>query len=55
MQHEMLASERRRGTEELRGTQSAIDQQVQGMREELARLNRLVEDTDPTGASTSAS
>ena len=46
MQHEMLASERRRGTEELRGTQSAIDQQVQGMREELARLNRLVEDTE---------
>jgi DNA recombination protein RmuC len=46
MQHEMLASERRRGTEELRGTQSAIDQQVQAMREELARLNRLVEDTE---------
>lgn len=46
MQHEMLVSERRRGTEELRGTQSAIDQQVQGMRAELARLNRLVEETE---------
>jgi len=46
MQHEMLVSERRRGTEELRGTQNAIDQQVQGMREELARLNRLVEETE---------
>jgi DNA recombination protein RmuC len=46
MQHEMLAAERRRGTEELRGTQSAIDRQVQAMREELARLNRLVEETE---------
>jgi DNA recombination protein RmuC len=46
MQHEMLASERRRGTEELRGTQSAIDHQVGAMREELARLNRLVEETE---------
>ena len=46
MQHEMLAAERRRGTEELRGTQTAIDHQVQGMREELARLNRLVEETE---------
>jgi DNA recombination protein RmuC len=46
MQHEMLAAERRRGTEELRGTQSAIDRQVHAMREELARLNRLVEDTE---------
>jgi DNA recombination protein RmuC len=46
MQHEMLAAERRRGTEELRGTQTAIDHQVAAMREELARLNRLVEDTE---------
>ncbi|HEY3672126.1 MAG TPA: DNA recombination protein RmuC [Acidimicrobiia bacterium] len=46
MQHEMLASERRRGTEELRGTQTAIDHQVTAMREELARLNRLVEETE---------
>lgn len=46
MQHEMLAAERRRGTEELRGTQSAIDLQVGAMREELARLNRLVEEVE---------
>ena len=46
MQHEMLAAERRRGTEELRGTQTAIDQQVHAMRDELARLNRLVEETE---------
>jgi len=46
MQHEMLAAERRRGTEELRGTQTAIDHQVHAMREELARLNRLVEETE---------
>lgn len=46
MQHEMLAAERRRGTEELRGTQTAIDHQVAAMREELARLNRLVEETE---------
>jgi DNA recombination protein RmuC len=46
MQQEMLAAERRRGTEELRGTQSAIDHQVHAMREELARLNRLVEETE---------
>jgi DNA recombination protein RmuC len=46
MQHEMLAAERRRGTEELRGTQTAIDHQVGAMREELARLNRLVEETE---------
>lgn len=46
MQHDMLAAERRRGTEELRGTQSAIDRQVQAMRTELARLNRLVEETE---------
>jgi DNA recombination protein RmuC len=46
MQHEMLAAERRRGTEELRGTQNAIDLQVGAMREELARLNRLVEETE---------
>jgi len=46
MQHEMLAAERRRGTEELRGTQTAIDHQVNAMREELARLNRLVEETE---------
>jgi DNA recombination protein RmuC len=46
MQHEMLAAERRRGTEELRGTQTAIDHQVQAMRAELARLNRLVEETE---------
>jgi DNA recombination protein RmuC len=46
MQQEMLAAERRRGTEELRGTQSAIDLQVGAMREELARLNRLVEETE---------
>ena len=46
MQHEMLAAERRRGTEELRGTQTAIDLQVGAMREELARLNRLVEETE---------
>jgi DNA recombination protein RmuC len=46
MQQEMLAAERRRGTEELRGTQTAIDLQVGGMRDELARLNRLVEDVE---------
>ena len=46
IQHEMLAAERRRGTEELRGTQTAIDHQVHAMREELARLNRLVEETE---------
>jgi DNA recombination protein RmuC len=46
MQHEMLAAERRRGTEELRGTQTAIDLQVGAMRDELARLNRLVEETE---------
>jgi DNA recombination protein RmuC len=46
MQHEMLAAERRRGTEELRGTQTAIDHQVEAMRGELARLNRLVEETE---------
>jgi DNA recombination protein RmuC len=46
MQHEMLAAERRRGTEELRGTQTAIDLQVGAMREELARLNRLVEEVE---------
>jgi DNA recombination protein RmuC len=46
MQHEMLAAERLRGTEELRGTQTAIDRQVGAMREELARLNRLVEETE---------
>lgn len=46
MQQEMLAAERRRGTEELRGTQSTIDRQVGVMREELSRLNRLVEDAE---------
>ena len=46
MQQEMLAAERRRGTEELRGTQTAIDLQVGGMRDELARLNRLVEEVE---------
>jgi DNA recombination protein RmuC len=46
MQREMLAAERRRGTEELRGTQAGIDLQVGVMREELARLNRLVEETE---------
>jgi DNA recombination protein RmuC len=46
MQHEMLAAERRRGTEELRGTQTAIDLQVGAMREELGRLNRLVEEVE---------
>lgn len=46
MQHDMLAAERRRGTEELRGTQTAIDRQVEAMRTELARLNRLVEETE---------
>ena len=46
MQHEMLAAERRRGSEELRGTQSAIELQVTAMREELVRLNRLVEETE---------
>ncbi len=46
MQREVLATERQRGTEELRGTQHAIDQQVGTMREELARLNRLVEDVE---------
>jgi len=46
MQQEMLATERRRGTEELRGTQTAIDLQVGGMRDELARLNRLVEEVE---------
>jgi DNA recombination protein RmuC len=46
MQHEMLAAERRRGTEELRGTQTAIDLQVGAMRDELARLNRLVEEVE---------
>jgi DNA recombination protein RmuC len=48
MQHEMLTAERRRGTEELRGTQTAIDRQIQAMREELLRLNRLVEETERT-------
>ena len=38
--------ERRRRTEELRGTQSAIDHQVGAMRDELARLNHLVEDVE---------
>ena len=46
MQHEILDSERRRRTEELRGTQSAIDHQVGAMRDELARLNRLVEEVE---------
>ncbi len=46
MQREILDTERRRGTEELRGTQTAIDHQVGAMREELARLNRLVEDVE---------
>src|SRR6201995_5647525 len=46
MQHEMLAAERRRGTEELRGTQTAIDHQVHAMREKRARLNRVVEETE---------
>jgi DNA recombination protein RmuC len=46
MQREVLEAERRRGTEELRGTQTAIDHQVGAMREELARLNRLVEDVE---------
>ncbi len=46
MQHELLDSERRRRTEELRGTQSAIDHQVGAMRDELARLNRLVEEVE---------
>jgi DNA recombination protein RmuC len=46
MQHEMLSAERHRGTEELRGTQTAIDHQVSAMREELMRLNRLVEETE---------
>jgi DNA recombination protein RmuC len=46
MQRELLDTERRRGTEELRGTQHAIDHQVGAMREELARLNRLVEEVE---------
>jgi DNA recombination protein RmuC len=46
MQQQLLETERRRGTEELRGTQSAIDHQVGAMREELGRLNRLVEDVE---------
>jgi DNA recombination protein RmuC len=46
MQHEMLAAERRRGTEELRGTQGAIDLQIGTMREELTRLHRLVEEVE---------
>jgi DNA recombination protein RmuC len=46
MQQELLAAERRRGTEELRGTQAAIDHQVGAMREELARLNRAVEEVE---------
>jgi DNA recombination protein RmuC len=46
MQQEVLAAERRRGTEELRGTQHAIDVQVGAMREELIRLRALVEETE---------
>ncbi len=46
MQRDLLEADRRRGTEELRGTQSAIDHQVGTMRDELARLNRLVEDVE---------
>src|SRR5205823_2437778 len=46
MQREVLEAERRRGTEELRGTQTAIDHQVGAMREELSRLNRLVEEVE---------
>jgi DNA recombination protein RmuC len=46
MQQEVMAAERRRGTEELRGTQAAIDLQVAGMRDELARLNRAVEEVE---------
>jgi DNA recombination protein RmuC len=46
MQRDVLEADRRRGTEELRGTRSAIDHQVGTMRDELARLNRLVEDVE---------
>jgi DNA recombination protein RmuC len=46
MQRDLLEAERRRGTEELRGTQTAIDHQVGAMRDDLARLNRLVEEVE---------
>ena len=46
MQQEVMAAERRRGTEELRGTQTAIELQVGSMRDELARLHRVVEEVE---------
>jgi DNA recombination protein RmuC len=46
VQREVLESERLRGAEELRGTQTAIDHQVGAMREDLGRLNRLVEEVE---------
>ena len=46
MQREVLEAERLRGTEELRGTETAISQQVGTMRDELVRLHRLVEEIE---------
>ena len=46
LHREVLEAERLRGSEELRGTQVAIDHQVGAMRDDLARLNRLVEDVE---------
>ena len=46
MQREILETERLRGTQELRGTETAISQQVGTMRDELVRLHQLVEEVE---------
>lgn len=46
MQREILQTERLRGTQELRGTETAISQQVGTMRDELVRLHQLVEEVE---------
>ena len=46
MQREILETERLRGSEELRGTETAISQQVGTMRDELVRLHQLVEEVE---------
>jgi DNA recombination protein RmuC len=46
MQREILETERLRGSEELRGTETAISHQVGTMRDELVRLHRLVEEVE---------
>jgi len=46
VQREVLEAERLRSAEQLRGTQHAIDHQVGSMREDLARLNHLVEEVE---------